>query len=172
MVNEDNPQALAVVAWLRRDVERDPPVRTVKRDRAHFLQIAWARPRTHGERRGRVGIVALVAEVKTEFLKGSLCVSYPRNIRERSIDHTCTAIFLGNSTVIKCGCGPSELSPVVSASHARVCSTQLPERVWVFVLQTLGPKAEFEGRDGPLGEMANVGPWQRWWLSAYNKSNQ
>ena len=61
-------QALAVVAWLRRDVERDPSIRTVERDRAHFLQIAWARACTHGERRGRVGIIELVAEVETEFL--------------------------------------------------------------------------------------------------------
>jgi hypothetical protein len=30
-------QPLAVVAWLSRDVERDPPVGTVERDRAHFL---------------------------------------------------------------------------------------------------------------------------------------
>ena len=48
-------------------------------------------------------------------------------------------------------------------------NTQLPERVWVFVLQTLGPKAKFEGLGGPLGERANVGPWQPWRLSTYNQ---
>ena len=64
-----NAQALAVVAWLCGDVERDPPVGTVERDRAHFLQIAWARTSAYGESRGCVRIVELVAEVETEFLK-------------------------------------------------------------------------------------------------------
>ena len=32
-----NAQPLAIVAWLCRDVERDPPVGAVERDRAHFL---------------------------------------------------------------------------------------------------------------------------------------
>ena len=69
-MTKDNAQALAVITRLRRDVERDPPVGTVERDCAHFLQIAWARARAHRERRGRVRIVELVAEVETEFLKG------------------------------------------------------------------------------------------------------
>lgn len=63
-----NAQPLAVVAWLRRDVERDPPVGTVERDRAHFLQVAEARAGAYGERRGRVGVVELVAQVEAEFL--------------------------------------------------------------------------------------------------------
>jgi len=64
----EDAQPLAVVAWLRRDVERDPPVGTVERDRAHFLQVPGARACAHGERRGRVGVVELVAEVDAEFL--------------------------------------------------------------------------------------------------------
>jgi hypothetical protein len=75
-MTKDNSQALAVVARLGRDVERDPPVGTVERDRAHFLQVAWARSRTHGERRGRVRIVGLVAKVEAEFLKGNKEISY------------------------------------------------------------------------------------------------
>ena len=67
--NKDDVQAVTVVAWLRRYVERDPPVGTVERDRAYFLQIAWARASAYGERCGRVRIVKLVAEVETEFLK-------------------------------------------------------------------------------------------------------
>ena len=63
-----NAQPLAVVARLRRDVERDPPVGTVERDRAHFLQVAEARAGAYGERRGRVGVVELVAQVEAEFL--------------------------------------------------------------------------------------------------------
>ena len=79
---KDDPQALAVVAWLRRDVERDPPVGTVQRDRAHFLQIAWARARTHGERRGRVRIVELVAEVEAKFLQRCLAHQPPTHTKE------------------------------------------------------------------------------------------
>ena len=77
---------------------------------------------------------------------------------------------------MKCGCGPSELKGArrrrrESVREPVLCArnTQLPERLWVFVLQTLGPKAEFEGRDGPLGKRANVRPRQRWWLSTYIK---
>ena len=76
---------------------------------------------------------------------------------------------------MKCGCGPSELKRETREASQRACvllATQLPERVWVVVLQTLRSKAEFEGRDGPLGEMANVGPRQRWWLSTYNKATK
>ena len=61
-------QPLAVVAWLGRDVERDPPVGTFERDRAHLLQVTKARAGAHGERRGRVGVVELVAQVEAEFL--------------------------------------------------------------------------------------------------------
>ena len=61
-------QALAVVAWLGGDVERDPAIGTVERDGAHFFEVAWARAGAHRERRGRVGIVELVAEVEAEFL--------------------------------------------------------------------------------------------------------
>ena len=79
---KDDPQALAVVAWLRRDVERDPPVGTVQRDRAHFLQIAWARARTHRERRGRVRIVELVAEIEAKFLQRRLAHQPPTYTKE------------------------------------------------------------------------------------------
>jgi hypothetical protein len=76
-----NAQALAVVARLRRDVERDPPIGTVERNRAYFLQVAWTRARTHGERRGRVRIIGLVAEVQAEFLKGKKEISYINALR-------------------------------------------------------------------------------------------
>ena len=69
-MTNDNAQALAVVARLRRHVERDPPIRAVERDCTHFLQVAWARACAHRERCRSVGIVELVAEVETEFLKG------------------------------------------------------------------------------------------------------
>jgi hypothetical protein len=68
-------QPLAVVAWLGRDVERDPPVWTVERDRAHLLQVAEARAGAHRERRGRVGVVELVAQMEAEFLL-SLSLSF------------------------------------------------------------------------------------------------
>lgn len=63
-----NAQSFAVVGGFGRDVECDPAVGTVERDGAHFLQVAGARACAHGERRGRVGIVELVAEVEAEFL--------------------------------------------------------------------------------------------------------
>ena len=81
MAKNNNAQALAVVAWLRRYVERDPPVGTVERDRAHFLQIAWARTSSYGECRGRIRIVELVAEVETEFLKEWKEISYINALR-------------------------------------------------------------------------------------------
>ena len=67
-------QPLAVVAWLGRDVERDPPVGTFERDRAHLLQVTKARAGAHRERRGRVGVVELVAQVEAEFLSSLVVV--------------------------------------------------------------------------------------------------
>ena len=49
---------------------------------------------------------------------------------------------------MKCGCGPSELKRETREGSQRACvllATQLPERVWVVVLQTFRSKAEFEG---------------------------
>jgi hypothetical protein len=63
-----NAQAFAVVGRFRRDVERDPPVWSVERYCAHFLQVAWARAGAHGERRGRVRVVESVTEEDAEFL--------------------------------------------------------------------------------------------------------
>jgi hypothetical protein len=37
-------------------------------------------------------------------------------------------------------------------------SNLLPKSVWIPVAKTFGPKAELEGRNGPLSEVANVRP--------------
>jgi len=61
-------ETIAVLIKFRRDVERDPPVRLFESDAADVLEVAGARARANGERRGGVGIVEGKTEMYAEFL--------------------------------------------------------------------------------------------------------
>ena len=50
----------------------------------------------------------------------------------------------GNSTVMKCGCGPSELGEAVRRAGNEKMRDVLPEGIRVLVGQTFGPESKFE----------------------------
>ena len=65
-------QAFSVIFWLCGHVERVPPIRLLERDDSDVLLVHQRRARAHRERRGRVGVVHVEAEVYAEFLDGDL----------------------------------------------------------------------------------------------------
>jgi hypothetical protein len=60
------------------------------------------------------------------------------------------ATLRGNSTVMKCGCAPSELRIPLSVRPRELRFVSLPKGVWIAIAETLRAKAELVGGNRPL----------------------